>query len=153
MSTQLSPRISIPLTALAPGGGGVSEEGLRRHSYDLILFPRYLECLRAPRVRIKVKDNHRGPLDLVAIYEDAELLECCKYAFLIADEEGVLTDSDDLYRAVHAAFSEQAEGRKYIGFRRYGRPPASPLIGVAMGYQKYGRGIYLDGDMLPTLLP
>ena len=61
MSTQLSPRISIPLTALAPGGGGASEEGLRRHSYDLILFPRYLECLRAPRVRIKVKDNHRGP--------------------------------------------------------------------------------------------
>ena len=152
MLTPSSPRISIPLAALASGGGGVSEEGLRRHGYDLMLFPRYLACLKAPRVRIKVKDNHRGPLDLVAIYEDGESTQYCKYALLIADDEGVITDSDDLYRAVHAAFSEQAEGRKYIGFRRYGKPPASPLIAVAMGYQKYGKGIYLDTDMLPTLL-
>jgi hypothetical protein len=38
----------------------------------------------------------------------------------------------------------------YIGFRGCGRFPIAPLMQVAISYRRYGRGIFKDGESLPT---
>lgn len=76
-----------------------------------------------------------------------------KYALLIADDSGVQTDSDEFYLMAHAAFRAHADGWTYIGFTRCGSPPDAPLFGIGLMYNRYGRGIYKAGDMLPTRWP
>ena len=151
-------RLSIPLR----GGRSSTEEELIRHSFDLLLFPRYLERNMAERVSVVVRSNSKKDPDLMALYKDAQSKEHHLYAHLKADEQGVLTDSDDLYRAIHAAFEahvdvvcdkEGVSEARYIGFTRCGRPPYAPLFALAILYQKYGKGLYKAGDMLPTPWP
>ena len=94
--------------------------------------------------------------------EDAQPKEHHLFAHLKADEQGVLIDSDDLYRAIRAAFEAHVDvacdkggvsEARYIGFTRYGRPPYAPLFALVMLYQKYGKGLYQAGDLLPTPWP
>lgn len=142
-------RLSRPVR----GGQGSTEEERIRHSYDLILFPRYLQDNMAERVSVKVVTGKSNNGDVMARYEDAESNPHWLIAQLKADEQGVLTDSDDLYRAIHAAFEAHAGDSKYIGFTRCGPAPYAPLFALALLYQKYGRGLYKAGDMLPTPWP
>ena len=146
---QAPERLSRPVR----GGQGSTEEERIRHSYDLILFPRYLEDNMAERVSVKIYTGKGREGDVMALYEDAQSNPHQLVAQLKADEQGVLTDSDDLYRAIHSAFEAHAGDSRYIGFTRYGRPPYAPLFALAILYQKYGRGLYQAGDMLPTPWP
>lgn len=146
---QAPERLSRPLR----GGRQHTEPELVRYSYDLILFPRYLEDNMAERVSVKINTKNGQKGDVIALYEDAQSNPHHLIAQLKADEQGVLTDSDDLYRAIHAAFKSHAEDSRYLGFTRYGRPPYAPLFALAILYQKYGRGLYQAGDLLPTPWP
>lgn len=146
-------RLSVPLQRQHP----FAEAALVRHSFDLSLFPWYLARKVAPRVRVEVvADSRAGEPDVMALYapapgacgEGARRLACLK-----PDDAGVLTDSDALYHAIHAAFAAQAHGETYVGFTRYGRPPYAPLFALALRYQKYGRGLYLAGELLPRPWP
>ena len=151
-------RLSLPLHGNRPP---LTEEQLHRHSYDLSLFPLYLSRKTPARVRVEITTSHQNDPDLMALYDsdsdsdsDSEAPGAGRlFARLLADEQGVLTDSDDLYRAIHAAFAGHASAGRYIGFTRYGRPPYAPLFALALLYRKYGRGLYLAGDMLPTPWP
>ena len=98
----------------------------------------------------------------MARYEDAQSKEHHLFAHLKADEQGVLIDSDDLYRAIRAAFEAHVDvacdkggvsEARYIGFTRYGRPPYAPLFALVMLYRKCGKGLYQAGDLLPTPWP
>ncbi|MBP7492694.1 MAG: hypothetical protein KA803_11435 [Rhodoferax sp.] len=146
---QAPERLSIPLRS----GRSSTEQELTRYSFDLILFPRYLEDNMAERVSVKIYTGKGREGDVMALYEDAQSNPHPLVAQLKADEQGVLTDSDDLYRAIHSAFEAHAGDSRYIGFTRYGRPPYAPLFALAILYQKYGRGLYKAGDMLPTPWP
>lgn len=145
-------RVSLPLHGHRPP---LTEEQLHRHSYDLSLFPLYLSRKTPPRVRVQITASHQNDPDLMALYDsDSEAPGAVKlFARLQADAQGVLTDSDALYHAIHAAFAAHAGAGRYIGFTRYGRPPYAPLFALALLYRKYGRGLYLAGDMLPTPWP
>ena len=143
-------RISIPVSGKS---GKVSEEELKRYSFDLVHFPMYLSQRVAPRVRIEITDDHRGDHDLMACYEDGQHTRTWKYASLIADDDGCLTGSVDFYRMVHEAFGAHADGLTYIGFTRGGLPVYAPLFVLAMLYKKYGKGIYKAGQSLPTPCP
>lgn len=149
MPTPPNPRQSIPVYGREPP---FTEEALHRHSFDLGLFPRYLESA-APRVHIVISERELQHPSLWGLYADAEGKEHSKTAFLQADEQGILTDSDAFYHAVHAAFTAQAGEAQYIGFTRLGRPPYAPLFALAMLYKKFGRGLYKAGDLLPTRWP
>ena len=146
---QAPERLSIPLRS----GRSSTEQELTRYSFDVILFPRYLEDNMAERVSVKIYTGKGREGDVMALYEDAQSNPHPLVAQLKADEQGVLTDSDDLYRAIHSAFEAHAGDSRYIGFTRYGRPPYAPLFALAILYQKYGRGLYKAGDMLPTPWP
>lgn len=151
MSMSPSPRLSIPV-----GGRGSSftEEGFQQYSFDLGLFPRYLERA-APRVRIHVSERklEQQFLSLQGLYAGEGDKGIRKVAFLQPDAEGVVTDSDDFYHAVHAAFAAQAGDAQYLGFTRNGKPPYAPLFALAMVYKKFGRGLYQAGELLPTPWP
>ena len=142
-------RLSVPLHEPRP----LTEQELARHSYDLSLFPLYLIRKMATRVRVVVSPNCKDDPDLMAAFEDSKSNQHNLYAHLKADERGVVTDSDDLYRAIHAAFEAEAGDFRYIGFTRFGTPPYAPLFALALLYRKYGRGLYKAGDMLPTPWP
>lgn len=129
-----------------------NEEDRYRHSFDLTLFPRYLERV-PPRVRIVVSKRQLQHPSLLGLYEQEDEATSSQVAFLLADPQGVETDSDAFYGAVHAAFAAQAGAGRYVGFTRHGRPPYAPLFALALLYKKYGRGLYLDGDFLPTPWP
>ncbi|CAN0620233.1 conserved protein of unknown function [Burkholderia multivorans] len=143
-------RVSIPVSG---SGGKVSEEDLKKYSFDLVHFPMYLSRKVAPRVHIEVTDDHRGDHDLMACYEDGQRVRTWKYASLSADDNGCLTDSDDFYHMVHGAFGAHADGLTYIGFTRCGRPVYAPVFALAMLYKKFGKGIYKAGELLPTPCP
>ena len=134
---QAPERLSIPLRS----GRSSTEQELTRYSFDLILFPRYLEDNMAERVSVKINTKKSQNGDVMALYEDAQSNPHPLVAQLKADEQGVLTDSDDLYRAIHSAFEAHAGDSRYIGFTRYGRPPYAPLFALAILYQKHGRGL------------
>lgn len=142
-------RLSIPLHS----DWHSTEQDIIRHSFDLGLFPRYLIDNMAERVSVKVITGNSKDADVMALFEDAQSDQHRLLAKLKADKQGVLTDSDDLYRAIHSAFEAHAVGMRYIGFTRYGRPPYAPLFALALLYRKYGRGLYKAGDMLPTPWP
>ena len=142
-------RLSVPLH----GTRRLSEQELMRHSYDLSLFPLYLTRKMAARVCIDISASSTNEPDLLALYENAQSGQRTLFAHLVPDDQGVVTDSDDLYRAIHAAFEAHAGEARYLGFTRYGRPPYAPLFALALLYQKYGKGIYKAGDMLPTRWP
>lgn len=151
MPTTHSPRLSIPV-----GGRGTSftEEEFHRYSFDIGLFPRYLERA-APRVHILISERkleQQFP-SLQGLYAHEGGAETCKVAFLQPDAEGVVTDSDDFYDAAHAAFAAQAGDAQYLGFTRNGKPPYAPLFALAMVYRKFGRGLYQAGELLPTPWP
>ena len=142
-------RLSVPLHGTRP----LTEQELIHHSYDLSLFPLYLTRKMAARVRVDVSSGNKNGPDLMAVFEDSSSSQHRLYAHLKADEQGVVTDSDDLYRAIHAAFESHAGNAQYIGFTRYGTPPYAPLFALALLYRKYGRGLYEAGAMLPTPWP
>ena len=143
-------RLSIPLDGSRVP---LTEEALMRHSYDLSLFPLYLIRKVAHRVAVQVCPNSNGDPDLMAVYQSPSAGVHRLYARLKPDEDGTLTDSDDLYLAIHAAFEAHAGDAKYLGFTRYGRPPHAPPFALALLYSKYGRGLYRAGEMLPTPWP
>lgn len=148
MQTPDTPRLSIPVSGR---GSSFSEEELHRYSFDLSIFPLYLARSVAPRVRIIVSDRQLQDPALLGWYTSADDKEQQKVAFLRADEQGVVTDSDDFYYAVHAAFAAQADdAASYLGFTRHGRPPYAPLFALALLYQKFGRGLFKAGELLPT---
>ena len=146
-----STRLSIPLTGRTRS---FTEEELHRHSFDLSVFPLYLTRMVAPRVRIIVSERQLQDPALLGFYASADGSLQQKVAFLRADENseaGVLTDSDDFYYAVHAAFAAQAgDEMTYLGFTRHGKPPYAPLFALAMLYQKFGKGLFKAGELLPT---
>ena len=151
MPTIDSPRLSIPLTGRT---SSFTEEELHRHSFDLSIFPLYLTRMVAPRVRIIVSERQLQDPALLGFYANADGTEQQKVAFLRADDssaEGVLTDSDDFYYAVHAAFAAHAgDTSTYLGFTRHGKPPYAPLFALAMLYQKFGKGLFKAGELMPT---
>lgn len=149
MHTKQSPRQSV---ALGSGREQFSEQQLQTHSYDLLLFPLYLQRNMAPRVRVEVVSDSKAAPDLMALYDD-EGQEQTRFAFLRPDEAGVQTDSDALYAAVHAAFVAALPQARYLGFTRHGRPPVAPLFALALMYRRYGRGLYLDGATRPVPWP
>ncbi|ANB73893.1 hypothetical protein AYM40_17115 [Paraburkholderia phytofirmans OLGA172] len=143
-------RVSIPRgTSISM----VTDEALIKHGFDLIHFPSYLARKVAPRVRVEISTECHDDHDLTGWYQDDQKTRSWKCAKLIADENGCVTDSDAFYHLAHAAFSANADALTYIGFVRSGRPPDAPLFALAMMYQKYGRGIYLAGELLPDLWP
>lgn len=145
-----SRRVSIPFgTSITK----VNEEALKKHSFDLIHFPAYLACKAARCVRVEITSDRRADSHLMGWFEDDQTARSWMYASLIADDNGVQTDSDDFYLAVHAAFAAAADGRTYIGFTRCGSPPDAPLFGIGLMFNRYGHGIYKAGDMLPTRWP
>lgn len=140
-------RLSIPFgTTVAQ----VGEAALRTHSFDLVHFPSYLARKVAPRVRFEITDDWLNESDLVGFFEDDHQARRWKYVSIVADEAGCTTDSDDFYRMIHAAFVAYAPGLRYLGFARCGRPPDAPLFALAVMYNRYGRGLYKVGEMLPT---
>ena len=151
MPTTDSPRLSIPLTGRSRG---FTEEELHRHSFDLSVFPLYLTRIVAPRVRIIVSERQLQDPALLGFYASADGTQQQKVAFLRADESseaGIVTDSDDFYYAVHAAFAAHADDTStYLGFTRHGRPPYAPLFALALLYQKFGKGLFKAGELLPT---
>lgn len=152
MSESSGVRLSVPVHGVS--GIADLEAAHRRHSLDLTLFPRYLQLRVAPRVRVLVTPGRRHDSSLLALYEDeGGQSEENRFATLQADDAGVPTDSDDFYRAVHAAFAAQAGSDRYIGFTRFGPPPYAPLFALAILYKKYGRGLYRDGELLPVPWP
>lgn len=128
----------------------VNEEALRKHSFDLVHFKLYLERKVPPRVRIEITTNYHDDSDLRGWFEDSQHARRWKYASLVADDNGCVTDSDDFYRMVHSAFAAHADDLTYIGFNRSGPPVYAPLFALALLYQKYGCGIFLAGELLPT---
>lgn len=151
MPTTGSNRLSI---ALSGRTRGFTEEELHRYSFDLSIFPLFLARRVAPRVRIIVSQRPLQDPALLGFYASADGSQQQKVAFLRADENseaGVLTDSDDFYYAVHAAFAAQADdGMNYLGFTRHGKPPYAPLFALALLYQKFGKGLFKAGELLPT---
>lgn len=143
-------RVSIPFGTTAIDAG---EEALKRHSFDLIHFPAYLWRKVAPRVRVEIISVGQEDADLMGCFNNPEPTRTWKYARLVADERGCLTDSDDFYQLVHVTFAAYASESIYIGFTRCGQPPDTPLFSLALMYRKYGHGIYLAGEMLPTRWP
>lgn len=145
-------RVSIPLHG---GGRRPTEADLLRHSYDLVLFPMYLARNMAERVTVVMETNVNKNPDLFALYATASGGERSLYAHLKADVNGVATDSDALYHAIHAAFAAAAaDGDSYTGFARLGKPPCAPLFALALLYRKYGgKGLYRAGELLPTPWP
>ncbi|CAE6801633.1 hypothetical protein [Paraburkholderia domus] len=139
-------RVSIPFDSI----GMVTEENLRRHSFDLVHFPTYLERKAPARIRIEITTDCHDNSDLMGWFEDDQHTRRCKYASLVADDSGCLTDSDDFYRTVHDAFGAHADALTYIVFTRCGPPVYAPLFALVLLYQKYGRGLYMNGEMLPT---
>ena len=143
--------------------GAVTEAQLLEHSYDLVLFPRYLAKF-APRVRIEVLEHFGGEADLLALYDlhgqrqnrwarlHAEVASV-DGATDVANAAGVATHSDAFYDAVHAAFAASVPQASYLGFTRCGRPPYAPLFALALLYRRYGRGLYRAGERLPTRWP
>jgi hypothetical protein len=81
----------------------VNEEALRRHSFDLVHFKLYLERKVPPRVRVEITTDCHDDSDLRGWFEDSQHTRGWKYASLIANDTGCLTDSDDFYRMVHSA--------------------------------------------------
>ena len=140
--------------ALGSDAAAFSTQDLSRHSFDLVLFPLYLQRRVAPRVRVAITPGLHPQADVVALYQAGGRTgyQCAR---LLADDTGVATDSDALYEAIHAAFSANAPEAlaQYVGFTRYGTPPMAPLFAVALMYQRYGRGLYKAGDMRPTPWP
>ena len=129
-----------------------SEQLLQQHSFDLLLFPRYLQRNVPAHVRIEVvEDASRSP-QLMALFHDRGE-QATRFALLHADEDGVATDSDAFFHEVHAAFAAAAGPSRYLGFPRFGPPPYAPLFALALLYRRYGRGLYLPGDVLPTPWP
>jgi len=151
MPTTGSTRLSI---ALSGRNQGFTDEQLHRYSFDLSIFPLFLARRVAPRVRIIVSERQLQDPALLGFYANADGSEQQKVAFLRADDSsaaGVLTDSDDFYYAVHAAFAAHADdGMNYLGFTRHGRPPYAPLFALALLYQKFGKGLFKTGELLPT---
>lgn len=151
MPTTGSTRLSI---ALSDRNQGFTEEQLHRYSFDLSIFPLFLARRVAPRVRIIVSERQLQDPALLGFYANADGTEQQKVAFLRADDSsaaGVLTDSDDFYYAVHAAFAAHADdGMNYLGFTRHGSPPYAPLFALALLYQKFGKGLIKAGELLPT---
>ena len=149
MQAEQGQRQSVPLNA---GGSHFSESLLQRHSFDLLLFPRYLQRNVPAHVRIEVvEDASRSP-QLMALFHDRGE-QATRFALLHADEDGVATDSDAFFHEVHAAFAAAAGPSRYLGFPRFGPPPYAPLFALALLYRRYGRGLYLPGDVLPTPWP
>ena len=102
-------------------------------------------------MRIIVSQRQWQDPSLLGLYAHADGTEQRKVAFLRADPEGVVADSDDFYYAVHAAFAAQADdATSYLGFSRHGRPPYAPLFALALLYRKFGRGLFKAGELLPT---
>lgn len=152
-----STRLSIPVHGRKRG---FSDEELHRYSFDLSIFPLYLARRVAPRVRIIFSERPLQDPALLGWYANADGSEQQKVAFLRADpssEAGIATDSDDFYYAVHAAFAAQAgqgdNASTYLGFTRHGSPPYAPLFALALLYQKFGRGLFKAGELLPTPWP
>ncbi|MFM0454956.1 hypothetical protein PQR21_31650 [Paraburkholderia nemoris] len=145
-----STRVSIPFGTTV---SDVGEEALKRHGFDLIHFPAYLWRKVAPRVRVEIKTIGQESADLTGCFSDHEATRTWKYAWLVADESGCLTDSDDFYQLVHVTFAAHAGDSIYSGFARCGQPPDAPLFNLALMYRKYGHGIYFAGEMLPTRWP
>ncbi|MGF6975380.1 hypothetical protein QFZ94_003830 [Paraburkholderia sp. JPY465] len=144
-------RLSIPVRG---DGRTIDEADLRRSSFDLWFFPRTYLARKVPlRVRVEVSNDSTDASDVGGWFEDTEGQHICKYVALVSDNAGCPTDSDDLYRAIHAAFIANADGLRYIGFFRCGRPPYAPLFALGMLYTKYGRGLYRDGEYLPIPWP
>ena len=145
-------KISRQSVALGSGRELFSEQQLQAHSYDLLLFPTYLQRKLAPRVRVEVVDSPQGYPDVMGWYEEGGQ-QLQRFAFLRPDAGGVETDSDALYDAVHAAFAAHLPQARYLGFARCGRPPVAPLFALALMYQRYGRGLYPAGAYLPVPWP
>ena len=120
---------------------------LIEHSADLMLFARYLQRLPA-RVKVTVKDTEHGA-DVYAIYQDGAGEFRYQFARLIPDEKGVSTQGGDIYAEIHKAFRAALPASGYLGFRGCGRFAIAPLMHVAKLYERYGRGVFLDGDSKP----
>lgn len=147
MPPTCSVRLSVPLHGARPA---LTEADLRLHSIELMLLPRVLAAL-PPRVRVDwlAGDGHHTQLLAAYIHPDGTKAPS-QYLRLVADPDGVLTDSDALYGAIHAAAAARAPHLVYLGFTRWGRPPYAPLFALALLIQKYGRGIVPAGACLPV---
>ena len=123
-------------------------EKLIKHSYDMIVFPRYLELL-SPHVQLRIKDKENG-CDVYAIYLDETNKFSYKFGQFISNTDGMSTTSTKIYTGIHEAFRSANTLARYIGFRGCGRIPIGPLMHIGFMYTRYGRGIFQDGEILPT---
>lgn len=130
----------------------VDDAALRRHSFDLVHFPMYLAQRVAPRVRVEFVDDS-VQADLMGLHADVCGVHTWKFAKLVADPEGIRTNGEAFFHAVHAAFAHGVGEQSYLGFTRAGSPVYAPLFALAMLYRKYGRGLYEANQTLPTPYP
>ena len=139
----MMPQSFPPPSSALPAG----DRELIKHSADLMVFARYLQRLPA-RVKVTVKDTEHGA-DVYAIYQDGAGELRYQFARLIPDEKGVSTQGSDIYAEIHKAFRAALPASGYLGFRGCGRFAIAPLMHVAKLYERYGRGVFLDGDSKP----
>lgn len=127
-----------------------NEAALVKHSFDLVYFPMYLKRNVAPMVRIEWCTNAQDA-DLMGFYVNDAHNRTSRFVKLVANPDGIATDSDGFFSAVHTVFqSVSTPSVIYIGFTRCGPPVFAPLFALAMQYKKYGRGLYEPGQVLPT---
>ena len=144
---QPSPRLSVPVSNVAVNFGS---ELWTAHSFDLTVFPLVLAREVAPRVKIRMQLRFDADSKLRGLFKSSDgTVRWLCYAALDADEAGILTDSDELYHSVHAAFREHSDDSSYIGFAHAGIPPFSPLFVLGIMYSQYGRGIFPNGELRP----
>ena len=144
---QPSPRISVPLSNVAANFGS---ELWTAHSFDLTAFPLVLAREVAPRVKIRMQSRFDADSKLRGLFKSSDgTVRWLHYAALDADEAGILTDSDEFYYSVHAAFHEHSGDSSYIGFAHAVIPPFSPLMVLGIMYNTYGRGIFPNGELRP----
>ncbi|MBF5007719.1 hypothetical protein [Diaphorobacter caeni] len=130
-----------------PCAPSTTESDLIGHSADLLIFSRYLQRLPA-RVRVEVSDSDHGA-DVYAVCWTGSGEFHYAFARLIPDESGFRVGNDEIHAGIHEAFRHAAPASTYIGFRGCGRFPVAPLMQVAKLYERYGRGIFLDGNARP----
>ena len=125
-----------------------SADMLSRHSFDWLVFSRYLELL-PERVQIRLKDVQNS-CDVQAVYLNADGSFSYKFALLLPDEAGLDTRTTEIHRGLHDAFRAANPPSRYIGFRSCGRMAVAPLFLVSLLYAKFGHGLFKDGEHLPS---
>ena len=83
------------------------ESQLMKHSYDLIIFPKYLSLL-SPHISINIKEK-MNDCDIYGIYITQDNNLNYKFARFLADKNGIATNSKEIYQAIQVALDSHEE--------------------------------------------